>query len=61
MRARAFLKGLMPVDLEYPNVMLMLSFVGLVLFFLSRLAERLAIYLGLVLSSPLVGFGCIWR
>ena len=49
----------MPVVLEHPSATLMLSFVGSVLFFLSRLAERLAIYLGLVLSSPLVGFGCV--
>ena len=57
MRARAFLKGLMPMVLKHPSVTLMLSFVGSVLFFLSRLAEHwLAIYAGLVLSSPLVGF-----
>ena len=54
-----FLKGLMPVVLKHPSVALMLSFVGSVLFFSSRLAERLAIYLGLVVSSPLVGFGCV--
>ena len=54
-----FLKGLMPVVLKHSSVTLMLSFVGSVLFFLSRLTERLAIYLGLVLFSPLVGFGCV--
>ena len=33
MRARAFLKGLMPVVLKHPSVTLMLSFVRSVLFF----------------------------
>ena len=59
MRARTFLKGLMPVVLKHPSVTLMLSSVGSVLFLLSRLAERLVIYLEYVLSSPLVGFGCV--
>ena len=53
MRARAFLKGLMPVVSKHPSVTLMLSFEGSVYFLLSRLAEH---WRFIVLSSPLVGF-----
>ena len=57
MRARSFLKGLMPVVLNHRSVTLMSSFVELgtfLCFFTS--CRTVAIYLGRVLPSPLVGF-----